>query len=480
MAVREAVGVAGIDRARVAGIGFDATCSLVVVDEHDDPVTVSTTGDDARNVIVWMDHRAVAEAAEITAGGHAPLAYVGGVMSPEMETPKLVWLKRNVPTSWQRAARVFDLPDFLVYRATGDDRRSMCSTVCKWTYVGHEAKWDDAFFNAIGLDDLVDEKFARIGTEVIDVGTPAGTGLTSRAADELHLVAGTAVSSSIIDAHAGGLGVLGSAVEGRVAIIFGTSACHLAVAREPRFVPGVWGPYFSALVPGLWLAEGGISAAGALLDQYVASHPAGRELTDDTAHPDASVFDLLNAALDRLAGDLPSGSEVTRDVHVLPYHLGNRSPLADATLRGAVTGLSLATDIDDLAIGYRARLQALAYATRHIIDALVDGGYPIDTIMMTGSGATNPVLVAEHADATGLPVVLPEEPDAVLLGAAILASVAAGHQPSIEAAMAAMSRAGQVIHPRHEQRAYHDAKYAVYRRMHADQLAYRELMQWRG
>ena len=127
-AVRAAVAAAGCDAGSLAGIAFDATCSLVALDGADRPVSVSTTGRDEQNIVVWMDHRAVDEAAHITATGGAPLAYVGDVMSPEMQTPKLLWLRRHLPDAWARAARFLDLPDFLVYRATGDDRRSMVST----------------------------------------------------------------------------------------------------------------------------------------------------------------------------------------------------------------------------------------------------------------------------------------------------------------------------------------------------------------
>ncbi|MHA1566771.1 MAG: FGGY family carbohydrate kinase, partial [Alphaproteobacteria bacterium] len=79
---------AGVAPQAVTGISFDATCSLVALDAQHQPVTVSTTGDDRWNTIVWLDHRALAEAEEITAGGHRVLDYIGGVMSPEMEIPK--------------------------------------------------------------------------------------------------------------------------------------------------------------------------------------------------------------------------------------------------------------------------------------------------------------------------------------------------------------------------------------------------------
>ena len=216
-AVRGAIAAAGVDPVRVRGIGFDATCSLVALDEADRPVTLSPTGRDEQNIIVWMDHRAMEQMQRINATGHAVLRYVGGRVSVEMQTPKLLWIKENLPQTWKRAARFFDLPDFLVCRATGTDVRSLCSTVCKWTYLGHEqgGKWDASYFQQIGLRDLADEGFSRIGKTVRPMGQAVGQGLTAQAAADLGLVAGTAVGVSIIDAHAGGIGMLGAAIDGQ-------------------------------------------------------------------------------------------------------------------------------------------------------------------------------------------------------------------------------------------------------------------------
>ncbi len=86
-----------------------------------------------RNIIVWMDHRAAAEADEINGGGHDVLRYVGGRISPEMETPKLLWLKRHLPQQYRAAAHFFDLSDYLTWRATGSQARSVCTVTCKWT-----------------------------------------------------------------------------------------------------------------------------------------------------------------------------------------------------------------------------------------------------------------------------------------------------------------------------------------------------------
>ena len=95
--VRAALSKAGVAAAAVSGIGFDATCSLVVRDEGGAPLSISTTGDEQWDTMSWFDHRALAEADECTATRHEVLNYIGGVMSPEMETPKLMWLKRNLP-----------------------------------------------------------------------------------------------------------------------------------------------------------------------------------------------------------------------------------------------------------------------------------------------------------------------------------------------------------------------------------------------
>jgi FGGY-family pentulose kinase len=440
-----------------------------------------------------MDHRATEQAARINFTRHEVLKYVGGVISPEMETPKLLWLKEHMPEAFQRAARFFDLADFLSYRATGNDVRSLCTTVCKWTYLGHEkgggpgpGRWDGTFLRDVGLSDLADDGYARIGANVRHQGERAGT-LTEKAAAELGLSAGIPVAVSIIDAHAGGLGLLGARLDGqapteetleeRLALIGGTSTCHMAISREPKFIAGIWGPYYSAMVPGLWLTEGGQSATGALIDHIIHSHVRGPELQAEATRRGTSVYALLNERLDALVQGMAFPAELTRDIHVLPDHHGNRSPRADPSLRGMVSGLRLTDSVDSLALVYLATIQAIAYGTRHIIEAMNEQGYRIHRLIACGGDIKNPVFVREHADITGCRTVLPKEPEAVLLGAAMLGAVASGDQPSLLAAMAAMSHAGRVIEPAGGSvAAYHEAKYRVFHRMYADQMAYREQM----
>lgn len=269
------------------GIGFDATCSLVLIDKNGHPLTVSKTSVDEQNVILWMDHRAAEEADQINATAHPILKYVGGKVSLEMQMPKLLWLKRYLPYSFNNLGRAFDLPDYLTWRATGVDTRSLCSVVCKWNYDAEENKWNADFLRSIDLEELTHSNFSIIGNHMESPGKPVGSGLTKLAAEELGLLPGTMVSTSLIDAHAGILGTLGCQAEDidedittRMALIAGTSTCHMSLTKSICFAKGIWGPYKSAVLPGYYLNEGGQSIAGHLLDHILKSHDSYATLKD--------------------------------------------------------------------------------------------------------------------------------------------------------------------------------------------------------
>ncbi len=485
-AVRDAVNQSNINPVQIKGIGFDATCSLVVLDKEGKPLTVSPSGRSEQNIIVWMDHRAISQAERINATQHRVLDYVGGVISPEMQTPKLLWLKQHMPNSWQNIGHLFDLPDFLTWRATQDETRSLCSLVCKWTYMGHENRWDESYFRQIGLEDLLEHDAAKIGRDVKTMGEPLGHGLTQRAASEMGLLPGTAVSVSIIDAHAGSLGTLGAAgasgehadFDRRIALIGGTSTGHMAISKEPRFIKGVWGPYFSAILPDLWLNEGGQSATGALIDHMIQSHPCYATLRDQGKAQGKTIYEVLNDLLRKLAGEPEKIAFLTRDIHMLPYFHGNRSPRANPNLTGILTGLKLSRTPEDMALHYLATIQAIALGARHIIETMNQTGYSIDTIMASGGGTKNPIFVQEHANATGCAMLLPEESEAMLLGSAMMGTVAAGVYESLPEAMNAMSRIGKTVTPQtNEIKHYYDRKYQVFREMYHDHMKYRQMMQ---
>lgn len=452
IAVREALATSGIDPATVTGIGFDATCSLVAIGDRGQGVPVGPSGDPVRNVIVWMDHRAQAEAEEINAGNHAVLAYVGGRISPEMETPKLLWLSRHLPDSFASAAHFFDLSDYLTWRATGRLARSSCTVTCKWTYLAHEARWDDSYFRAIGLGTLADEGFRRIGTEVVPPGTALGP-LNAMAARELGLPETTIVAAALIDAHAGGLGTLGVTLPGdpdptrRLAYIFGTSACSMASTQAATPVPGVWGPYYDAMLPGLWLNEGGQSAAGAALDHLIHLHRDAPTIAEDAARQGRPLIAHVADHAARMAKDPLAAIRALGDLVVVPEFLGNRSPFADPQARAVISGLGLDHGIDSLARLYLSGLTGIGYGLRQLLDAFAERGIALDTIIASGGAAQSDLACQMLADSTGLPVALPEAPEPVLLGSAMLGAMASGMHADADTAMAAMSGKARLFSP---------------------------------
>src|SRR5204862_6492639 len=165
-----------------------------------------------------------------------------------------------------------------------------------------------------------------IGSVVVAPGAPLGSGLTRSAARDLGLLEGTPVGASLIDAHAGGVGTIGGHarseeavdVSRRLAYIMGTSACIMATTSAPRFVPGVWGPYSSGMVPGFWLNEGGQSAAGAAIDHLLKSHPGFGEASAAARSEDLDLIEFLERRIIARAGGASRAALLARDVHVLP------------------------------------------------------------------------------------------------------------------------------------------------------------------
>ncbi|UUP18169.1 Ribulokinase [Nitratireductor thuwali] len=459
--VRAALQRAGARADAIAGISFDATCSLVVRDPAGAQVSVSLTGQKRWDTIVWLDHRAIDEADECTATGHRVLDYVGGVMSPEMQTPKLMWLKRNLPESWKVAGHFFDLADFLSWKASGSLERSQCTLTCKWGYLAHETPgWQQDFFAGVGIGDMLER--GALPETASAIGTDLGP-LTPAAAGELGLTEQCRVGAGLIDAHGGALGVLGgfagnaASIDRHMALIAGTSSCIMAFSPEPRPVRGVWGPYLGAALPGYWVGEGGQSVSGALLDHIIRWHGAGGE-------PDAAMHQKIVGRIIELREQ--EGPALASRLHVLPDFHGNRSPLGDPHAVGVISGLTLDSSFDSLCRLYWRTAVAIAFGIRHILDALNKSGYGIDTLHVTGGHVKNPLLMELYADATGCTVVEPQAEDAVLLGTGMVAATAAGLYPDLSQACIAMDRGGRMRLPDPASRDRFERDYLIFLEMH--------------
>jgi FGGY-family pentulose kinase len=473
--------LAADERGRVAGLSCDATCSLVLLDAGGKPLSVSSSGDPERNVIMWMDHRATAEAASITSTQGEPVRYLGGVVSPEHELPKLLWLKNHMSGTYGEIGEAFDLADFLAYMATGSRARSNCTMVCKWGYLAHKGGkgWEREFFAAAGLEDLYQKHLSRY--EIRQVGEAAGR-ISPHLAEKLGLDPGCVVAVPLIDAHSGGVGSAGAALDPAgeenqaevltqtLVMIMGTSNCHMALSTQPVFIDGVWGPYFGAMVPGLWLSEGGQNATGSLLDHILREKRIFRELAGDG---DDTIFPILNREVVRLR---EADFEFNKYLNVLPYFYGNRSPRADPNLWGTIDGLRLEDDISSYAKLYLSTVQALAFGSRHIIEEMEKRGYEIRNVVATGGHAHNELLLQEHANILERPVYLTAETENMLLGGAVNAAVAAGQFDSITSAMAGMTRMGREITPQPARYDFYRRKYKVFKRMYDFQQEIRDIL----
>jgi FGGY-family pentulose kinase/HAD superfamily hydrolase (TIGR01509 family) len=470
-AVKQAVQAAHVLPEVISGISFDATCSLVIRGKNFEQVSVSADYADQWDTIVWLDHRAKDEADLCTATKHRVLSYLGGVMSPEMQTPKLMWLKKHLPNSWARLGEAFDLADFLTWRASGSLSRSQCTLTCKWTFLAHEKpSWQRDFFAQVGLEEFHDSNL--MGQTVSPVGSRLGA-LTASSASELGLTEKCQVGVGLIDAFGGTLGVIGAyaesadSIDRHLALIAGTSSCVTTLSKTARPTHGIWGPYYGAALNDYWLNEGGQSATGALLDHIVRQHASGGE-------PDAAMHRKITDRIMEMRQT--EGLDLAARLHVLPDFHGNRSPLADPRALGVISGLSLETGFDSLCKLYWRTAVGIALGVRHILDALNENGYGIDTLHVTGGHTRNPILMELYADATGCTVIEPLTDDATLLGTAMVAATAAGFYPSLSAACIAMHQGGIRREPNPTARERFDKDYAIFlemlrQRQKLDQMA---------
>jgi len=468
-----------IDKENIKGIGFDATCSLVAIDKDGDPVSLSKSNNKNQNIILWMDHRAEEQANRINETKAEALKYIGGKISLEMEIPKILWLKENMKESYDKITDFFDLPDYLVYKACGEKVRSVCSLGCKWTYLAHEKKWDEKLLKKIGLSELLENNANRIGKNIKPIGTTAGK-LTKDQSEKMGLIEGIDIGVSMIDAHAGGLGILGIELDSkkdlknRIALISGTSNCHMAVSEKAIYVPGIWGPYYDAMLPDMWLLEGGQSTAGALIDHVIKNHGAYISLIKDSKEKKIDIYENLNNILYSMKKE--EIDYLTKDIHTLPYFLGNRSPIADPTLMGVMTGLTMDISIQNLALQYYSTLQSIAYGTKHIIDELNKTTFEINEIYITGGGTKNPLLLKAYANITGCKVILAKEEESVLLGASILGAVAGNEYSDVFEAMKKMTQLGKIIEPNLKTIDFHNKKYLIFREIYSDYKKYIDIM----
>jgi FGGY-family pentulose kinase len=429
-AVGKALAQAAVAPEQVAGIGLDCTaCTVVACDLQARPL---------RPALLWMDQRSAHEADAISATGDPILRYVSGRVSSEWMLPKALWLKRNEPEVYDRADRLVECTDWMMYRLTGEWTLSLNHVAVKWNYARPDGGWPRAMMASVGLDDLE----AKWPATIVPLGRGAGT-LCATAAAALGLRPGTPVAQGGIDAYLGMLG-MGATRAGDVAVIVGSSTCHLAQSRAGVFGSGAAGCYPDATVEGLYTLEAGQTATGSILDWY-RRHFAAREQAE-ADQLGVNVYQILDAQ----AAATPPGADglVVRD-----DWQGNRSPYKNPHARGAIAGLTLAHGPGHI---FRALYEATACGTRHILEDAASHGLGVERVVLGGGGAHSSLWLQIHADVLQRPIHLPREVESCALGAAMSATLAAGLYPDFDAAAAAMVHIERTVEPELARAAVYD------------------------
>lgn len=483
----------------IAALGVDATCSLVAcADRSFSPVSISFDEEPENlvyDIILWLDRRGVEEASFINNHEHPAVKQVrshfGGKISPENEPPKLLWLKKHKPQVIRNCV-FFDLADWVTFKCTGDlSVRSACTVSCKWGWGSDRSlngAWSKSFWETLELNALCEDEFRKIGTRIVKPGQSIGP-LADDVSQELHLSNDCIVASPMIDAHAGALWTLGLAtpevrkvapsIEHRLSVIAGTSTCFIQLSKDLLFVHGVWGPFRDAVLAGYHVTEGGQSITGKLLENTVRRHPSYHNLVKRVG--EQNVYDVLTEMTEAIIRN--GGRDPAEDLHCLDYHAGNRSPLADPSLKGCMVGLTLEDGEMDLAITFRATMQALCCGARRIVETMVAAGHDIRLVTVCGGLCKSMFFVTELADCVGLPIAVSSEEDTVLLGGAILGRACHSmvtsdedHVDYLTTAAVDMTTLSEVILPKENRREYYSRKYAVYRKLYDDFQSYRQIM----
>jgi xylulokinase len=361
---------------------------------------VDAAGEPLMNAVLYgVDTRAAAEVEELTGaiGDAALLERCGNALTSQSVGPKILWLKRNRPEIFARAAKVVSSTPFLVQKLTG------VSVVDHYTaasfsplYDVETQGWSDAL-----ADDIID--LHRL--PAIAWTTDIAGGVTGRAAADTGLAAGTPVIVGTIDAAAEALSV-GVLAPGDMMLMYGSTIFTILIAAERVRDARLW--YAPWLFPGQHASMAGLATSGTLTHWF--RDQCARDLDAATALP---------ALAAEAAGSPPGANGLV----LLPYFSGERTPIHDPHAKGVLFGLNLTHTRADL---YRALLEGIAYGTNHIVDTYFEAGQGPRAIYAVGGGTKNRVWAQATSDVMRGTQIVRERTIGAAYGDAFLAALAMG------------------------------------------------------
>ncbi|MEM7125090.1 MAG: FGGY-family carbohydrate kinase [Chloroflexota bacterium] len=413
-AIQDCMAAGQVSPDDVIGLSADATtCTLI---------PMGADGQTLGNALLWMDVRAASQANQIFATGGEALRYSLAGLSAEWMPPKMLWLKENDLERYEQAVTLLEYTDWIAYRLTGRMTHNVNTITHRWLHHGPSGGWQQAFFEEIGLGDL-QQKFSD---EILNVGEVVG-GLLPDVAQKMGLNPGTPVATGGGDAFIGLLG-MGVCEPGDLGVIMGSSNVLAGLAAEEFHVPGIFGSYPNALIPGLNVVEGGQVSTGSILNWFKQNF--AQDLASQADADGSSIYQILDGA----ASQVPVGSD---GLIVLDYFQGNRTPYTDSAARGAVWGLSLQSSRAHV---FRALMEGIAYGTADIIQTFRQSNFTVERVIACGGATKSPVFMQIYADVLGLPIYIASTPEACLLGSSIVAAVGAGAYPDLVTASQKMAQ----------------------------------------
>lgn len=433
---------------KVIGMSFDTTGSTpAFVDETGTPLALKPEFVENPNAmfVLWKDHTAVKEAAEINAACHKEGAvdytmYEGGIYSSEWWWAKILHVLREDAAVREAAYSVVEHCDWMPALITGvtsskDIVRGRCAA-------GHKVMWHESWGGLppqeflSELDPLLDGYRDRLFTDTETSDKPAGR-LSQEWADRLGLTTDVVVGVSAFDCHMGAVGA--NISEHAFVRIIGTSTCDIMVASKEevgdKLIKGICGQVDGSVIPGMTGLEAGQSAFG---DVYAWFR---RVLEWPLKNLSGLEGEALEQACDRIIPQLTREAETLEPgagtVLALDWMNGRRTPDANQLLTGAITGITLGTSAPMI---FRALVEATAYGSRAIVDRFRREGVRIDSIIGIGGIALkSPFVMQTLSDVLNMPIKVCNTDQACALGAAMFAATAAGAYPTIEAARDAMN-----------------------------------------
>ena len=427
--VRKAISDSGISVDQIAAMAVDTTCcSVVALDDSGNPV---------RPALIWMDVRSAEQAEQMVATGDDALlinSNGSGPVSAEWMIPKALWIKQNEPENFDRAVTICEYQDYINLHLTGRLGASINNVSTRWHCDYSREGVPKSLLEKLDLVELA-EKWPQ---DVFRLGELVGR-LTPRAAGHLGLTPDLPVVQGGADAQIGMIG-LGVVKPGNLALITGSSHLHLGLSEKPFHGTGIWGTYADALLPGLHTVEGGQTSTGSVINWL-------KNLFGE------SDYEALN--LD--ASKLPPGSE---NLIVQEHFQGNRTPHTDPNSRGAFHGLTLKHGREHL---FRAAIEGVAFGSELILESMRTNGFFPEIIVVSGGATRSELWLQIHSDVSNLPLILTKNPDAPLLGCAILAAVGAEIYEDIPTAVEQMVQFDRVIEPNSEVNAEYQPFYEAYK-----------------